>query len=106
MQKHFFNKLSIGALALVFSAGAYSFGGGGGGNDGELPPPETCTSNCGFERGPAPNLGSLQAARGPFSTTTIAVDTSVDGFRGGTIYYPLNTSGELAAIAVAPGSAH
>jgi len=69
----------------------------------KYPAPETCTSNCGFERGPTPNLNVLQAARGPFSTSTINVNRSVDGFGGGTIYYPTNTSGEMAAIAIAPG---
>jgi len=80
LNKYSTSGLFVGALALLFSAGAYSFGGGGsgGGGDDGLPAPETCTS-------------------------TSNVGRSVDGFGGGTIYYPTNTSGEMAAIAVSPG---
>lgn len=103
MKKHLFNQLSMGALAIVFSASAYSLGGGGDGGDGGLPAPDSCTSNCGFERGPTPDLGLVQARRGPFATTTSNVARSVSGFGGGTIYYPTDTTGEMAAIAVSPG---
>lgn len=58
-----------------------------------------------FERGPAPTVASIEAARGPFafSQTTVPA-SSVHGFGGGTIYYPTTTSqGTFGAVAVSPG---
>jgi dienelactone hydrolase len=56
-----------------------------------------------FERGPAPTLASIQASTGPFSVATATVAKG-NGFGGGTIYYPTDTSqGTFAAIAVVPG---
>ncbi|MFI0352982.1 alpha/beta hydrolase family protein [Actinomadura sp. 9N407] len=58
-----------------------------------------------YERGPAPTESSIEAARGPYSTSQTSVSSlSVTGFGGGTIYYPTSTSdGTFGAIAVAPG---
>ncbi len=95
-------KATLGACALLFSLSAYSGGGGGGGNDG-LPLPDTCNTNCGYETGPSPSLSFLQASSGPLSVATANVSSSVDGFGGGTIYYPANVNQELAAISIAPG---
>ncbi|MFY0639842.1 MAG: hypothetical protein JXR16_02270 [Bermanella sp.] len=102
MTKNIFKKACFSALAIAFSLSAHS-GGGGGGSSNELPLPDTCTSNCGYEVGPNPTLSGLQASQGPLSVSSTVVSSSVDGFGGGTIYYPSNASQELAAIAVAPG---
>ncbi|MCO1582696.1 alpha/beta hydrolase [Crossiella sp. SN42] len=58
-----------------------------------------------YERGPAPTVASIEAARGPFGTAETRVSaTAVRGFGGGTIYYPTDTSqGTFGAVAVAPG---
>ena len=98
-----FKKASLSAFALLYSITALSGGGGGGGGDGGLPLPSTCDVNCGYETGPAPNLSFVEANRGPLSTATFNVPGSVDGFGGGTVYYPTNINQELATISIAPG---
>jgi dienelactone hydrolase len=58
-----------------------------------------------FERGPAPTVASIEAARGSFAIaqTTVA-RSSVSGFGGGTIYYPTSTTaGTFGAVAISPG---
>jgi dienelactone hydrolase len=99
-----FKKASLSAFALLFSLSAYSGGGGNdGGDDDGLPPPDTCSNNCGYEIGPNPSLSFVQASQGPLSTSSTSVSSSVDGFGGGTIYYPTSVSQEMAAISIAPG---
>ncbi|MBP2327769.1 dienelactone hydrolase [Kibdelosporangium banguiense] len=58
-----------------------------------------------YERGPAPTVASIEAARGPFAIAQTTVSASaVSGFRGGTIYYPTSTSeGTFGAVAISPG---
>jgi predicted dienelactone hydrolase len=58
-----------------------------------------------FQRGPAPTTASLNAARGPFATTSATVARgSASGFGGGRIYYPTSTSeGTFGAVVLAPG---
>jgi predicted dienelactone hydrolase len=57
-----------------------------------------------YERGPAPTLAALDAARGPFAVATTSVPSLVTGFGGGTIYYPTDTSqGTFGAVAISPG---
>ena len=58
-----------------------------------------------YERGPAPTVAGIEAARGPFAIARTAVARSaVTGFGGGTIYYPTSTaSGTFGAIAISPG---
>jgi dienelactone hydrolase len=57
-----------------------------------------------FQRGPNPTESSITALRGPFSTTSTTVRSSVTGFGGGTIYYPTDTSqGTFGGVVVAPG---
>ncbi|MBN2624289.1 MAG: hypothetical protein JXA83_13010 [Acidimicrobiales bacterium] len=58
-----------------------------------------------YERGPAPSQSSIEAVRGPFSTSQTSVwSFSVSGFGGGTIYYPTTTSqGTFGAVAISPG---
>jgi len=97
-------QICISAFTLLFSISAFGFGGGGGSSDdGGLPAPNSCTNNCGFEIGPNPSLNFVRASQGPLPVNTTNVPSSVDGFGGGTIYYPSNISGEIAAVAVVPG---
>jgi dienelactone hydrolase len=57
-----------------------------------------------YERGPAPTVASIEAARGPFAITQTPVAAPVNGFGGGTIYYPTDTgAGTFGAVAISPG---
>jgi alpha-beta hydrolase superfamily lysophospholipase len=57
-----------------------------------------------YERGPAPTLAALDAARGPYTVATQNVSSLVTGFGGGVIYYPTTTSeGTFGAVAISPG---
>lgn len=57
-----------------------------------------------FERGPAPSESSIEALRGPFSTSSTNVSRFVSGFGGGTIHYPTTTSqGTFGAVVITPG---
>lgn len=56
-----------------------------------------------FARGPDPTMESIEAERGPFAIATERVGDG-NGFGGGTIHYPTDTSeGTFGGIAVAPG---
>lgn len=58
---------------------------------------------CEFRRGPDPTAASIAATTGPFATETFTVAAG-NGFGGGTIYAPTDTSqGLFGAVAVAPG---
>ena len=99
-------KVPVVAVTLLFSLSSFAGGGGGddgGDNSGQLPAPDTCEFNCGYEIGPNPTLSFLRASSGPQPVASVSVSSSVDGFGGGTIYYPTNISSEMAAIAIAPG---
>ncbi|WP_407697697.1 bis(hydroxyethyl) terephthalate hydrolase [Streptomyces corynorhini] len=58
-----------------------------------------------YERGPAPTVASIEAARGSYAVAQTTVPSaSVTGFGGGTVYYPTTTAdGTFGAVAVAPG---
>jgi dienelactone hydrolase len=57
-----------------------------------------------YERGPAPTVSALDAARGPYTVGTENVSSLVTGFGGGVIYYPTSTSdGTFGAVAISPG---
>ena len=58
-----------------------------------------------YERGPAPTTSSIEAARGPFATSTKAISALASrGFGSGTIYYPTSTSsGTFGVVAISPG---
>ncbi|WP_026420458.1 alpha/beta hydrolase family protein [Actinoalloteichus caeruleus] len=58
-----------------------------------------------YERGPAPTERSIEALRGPFSTSSTNVSRlAASGFGGGTIYYPTSTAeGTFGAVAISPG---
>jgi dienelactone hydrolase len=61
-------------------------------------------SDSGFERGPDPTVASLEANLGHFDYDTENVSSFLQGFGGGRLYYPVNTTeGPFGAIAVAPG---
>jgi alpha-beta hydrolase superfamily lysophospholipase len=58
-----------------------------------------------YQRGPAPTVASLQAATGPYATTTVAVaDSATPGFGSANITYPTSTAdGTFGGLAIAPG---
>jgi predicted dienelactone hydrolase len=58
-----------------------------------------------FERGPDPSAASIRAANGPFAITKTTVNrAAVNGFGGGDIFAPNDTSeGTFGAVAIAPG---
>jgi dienelactone hydrolase len=64
--------------------------------------PAAAASNL-YQRGPDPTLASVAATNGPFATASISVAPG-NGFNGGTIYYPTDTSqGTWGALAIVPG---
>src|SRR3954470_16366394 len=55
------------------------------------------------QRGPDPTVASVAATNGPFATAQLTVPAG-NGFNGGYIYYPTDTSlGRWAAGAIVPG---
>lgn len=55
------------------------------------------------QRGPNPTVPVLEAAAGPFAVAKVSVPAG-NGFGGGTITYPTDTSqGKFGAVAVSPG---
>ena len=55
------------------------------------------------QRGPDPTIQSIEASRGPFATAQQAVAPG-NGFNGGEIYYPTDTSqGTWGALVIIPG---
>jgi dienelactone hydrolase len=82
---------AVGTIALALGAVAATPLGAGA----QTPNP--------FQRGPAPTRASIEAPTGPFSVSTVTVAAG-NGFGGGTIYYPNDTSqGTFGAVAVSPG---
>ena len=56
-----------------------------------------------FQRGPNPTVASIEATHGPFATASVSVAPG-NGFNGGTIYFPTDTSlGTWGAVAIVPG---
>jgi dienelactone hydrolase len=56
-----------------------------------------------YQRGPDPTLASVAAVNGPFATAQMTVPPG-NGFNGGYIYYPTDTSlGTWGAVAIVPG---
>ncbi|GIM90039.1 poly(ethylene terephthalate) hydrolase family protein [Paractinoplanes toevensis] len=56
-----------------------------------------------YQRGPDPTVASVAATYGPFATAQVNVSPG-NGFNGGTIYYPTDTSqGTWGAVAIVPG---
>ncbi|MEU0398893.1 dienelactone hydrolase family protein [Streptomyces sp. NPDC006197] len=58
-----------------------------------------------YQRGPAPTVASIEAARGSYAVSQTSVSSlSVTGFGGGTVYYPTSTSdGTFGAVVISPG---
>ncbi|MFD3326867.1 alpha/beta hydrolase family protein [Streptomyces sp. NPDC058701] len=58
-----------------------------------------------YERGPAPTVSSIEAARGSYAVSQTTVSSlSVTGFGGGTVYYPTSTGdGTFGAVVISPG---
>ncbi|MET9624618.1 MULTISPECIES: dienelactone hydrolase family protein [unclassified Streptomyces] len=58
-----------------------------------------------YQRGPAPTVSSIEAARGSYAVSQTSVSSlTVTGFGGGTIYYPTSTSdGTFGAVVISPG---
>ncbi|WP_442806352.1 bis(hydroxyethyl) terephthalate hydrolase [Streptomyces sp. NBC_01317] len=58
-----------------------------------------------YERGPAPSVSSIEAARGSYAVSQTSVSSvSVTGFGGGTVYYPTSTAdGTFGAVVISPG---
>jgi len=64
--------------------------------------PASAAANA-YQRGPDPTVASVAANRGPFATAQLTVPSG-NGFGGGYIYYPTDTSqGTWAAVAIVPG---
>lgn len=56
-----------------------------------------------YQRGPDPTVASVAATRGTFATAQVSVPAG-NGFGGGMIYYPTDTSlGTWGAVAIVPG---
>jgi hypothetical protein len=57
----------------------------------------------GTQRGPNPTVAMIEASRGPFATAQQNVSPG-NGFNGGVVYYPTDTSqGTWGALAIVPG---
>ena len=58
-----------------------------------------------YQRGPDPTGQSIEALRGSFDIeAAVVLGTSAEGFGGGTVYYPTDTSeGTFGAVAISPG---
>ncbi|MEH6565821.1 MAG: dienelactone hydrolase family protein [Halopseudomonas sp.] len=67
------------------------------------PPPTDPEPGEGYERGPDPSVSFIEAQRGQYSVDSERVSGLVSGFGGGTIHYPEDTTGTMAAIVVIPG---
>jgi predicted esterase len=56
-----------------------------------------------YQRGPAPTAASVAAVTGPFATASVTVPRG-NGFGGGVIHYPTDTSqGTFGGVAISPG---
>lgn len=67
------------------------------------PEPTPTPENSGYQRGPDPSLASISANRGTFATAELTFPAG-NGFGGGFIYYPTETSlGTWAGVAICPG---
>ncbi|MBN2443778.1 MAG: alpha/beta fold hydrolase, partial [Spirochaetales bacterium] len=67
------------------------------------PEPTPTPEHSSYQRGPDPSLASISAHRGTFATAELTFPAG-NGFGGGFIYYPTDTSlGTWAAVAICPG---
>ncbi len=56
-----------------------------------------------YLRGPDPTVELVESPVGPFDVETVLVPSTVDGFGGGEIYYPVDEDYSFGGIAVVPG---
>ena len=57
----------------------------------------------GTQRGPDPAIAMIEATRGPFATAQVSAPSG-NGFGGGVVYYPTDTTqGTWGALAIVPG---
>ncbi|MFB9236079.1 cellulose binding domain-containing protein [Plantactinospora siamensis] len=95
-QRSFRPALAAAALLVLVLAGAAL----GGSLTGMAP---AAAADNPYQRGPDPTLASISASRGPFATAQLTVAPG-NGFNGGFVYYPTDTSlGTWAAVAIVPG---
>jgi dienelactone hydrolase len=65
--------------------------------------PEPATADSPHQRGPDPTTAYVAGSQGGFATASVSVPPG-NGFNGGTIYYPTDTSlGTWGAVAIVPG---
>jgi len=98
---------STGGSATPGTGGTTAMGGastGGSATAGTSATNGGTTSGApGTTRGPDPSLSSISARRGTFATAELTIP-SRNGFGGGFIYYPTDTShGTWAGVAICPG---
>ncbi|MCT4353384.1 dienelactone hydrolase family protein [Streptomyces sp. Je 1-79] len=69
------------------------------------PAPAATAADNPYQRGPAPSVASIEAARGSYAVSQTSVSSlAVTGFGGGTVYYPTSTSdGTFGAVVISPG---
>jgi endo-1,4-beta-xylanase len=65
-------------------------------------PTPTSTAANPYQRGPDPTVASVAATNGPFATSQRNVSPG-NGFNGGMIYYPTDTSQTYGGVAIVPG---
>src|SRR3954467_13179497 len=66
-----------------------------------IPNADAAASNP-YQRGPEPTVASVAATYGTFATAQMTVPPG-NGFNGGYIYYPTDTSQTYGAVAIVPG---
>ena len=68
-----------------------------------VPAGAASASGFGTQRGPNPTLAMIEASKGTFATAQLKVAPG-NGFHGGEVYYPTDTSlGTWGALAIVPG---
>jgi dienelactone hydrolase len=68
-----------------------------------VPAGSASASGFGTQRGPNPTLAMIEASKGSFATAQLKVSPG-NGFNGGEVYYPTDTSlGTWGALAIVPG---
>ena len=88
----------LAIIAAVFAAGPANAGAVATGKAGQQ-----VTAGNPYQRGPNPTLAMIEATRGPFATAQRSVAPG-NGFNGGVVYYPTDTSlGTWGALAIVPG---
>lgn len=90
------------SLLSIFAAGALLLSSAAMATNPPVDPPPA-GGDSPYARGPDPTVSFLEASSGPHRTNTSRVSGLVSGFGGGTIHYPTDASGTMAAIVVIPG---